>query len=126
MRMAAETRPRGPLIQGFVGSGFRVDDTVCAGALAITPLWARPWSPPLIAALTADDVTDLIDIDPAPEFLLLGTGSTLTRPSPAFIAAVEARGFGVEIMDSRAAARAWGMVRAEGRWAAGALYPLDA
>jgi uncharacterized protein len=29
-------------------------------------------------------------------------------------------------MDSRAAARAWGVIRAEGRRIAAALYPLDA
>ncbi|RHW16808.1 hypothetical protein D1610_13870 [Sphingomonas gilva] len=124
--MDPDQRPQGPLIRGFASGGFRVDDTLCSGALAITPLWAREWAAPAIDALTASDVADLIGIDPPPEFLLLGTGATLKRPSPAFTAALEARGIGVEPMDSRAAARAWGMVRGEGRWIAGALYPLDA
>ena len=99
---------------------------MCSGALAITPLWARDWIAPAIDALTEADVADLIGIDPPPEFLLLGTGATLRRPPAAFTRAIEARGIGVEPMDSRAAARAWGMVRGEGRWIAAALYPLDA
>jgi uncharacterized protein len=37
---------------------------------------------------------------------------------------MEARGLGVEAMDSRAAARAWGVLRAEGRWIVAALLPL--
>ena len=58
------------------------------------------------------------------EFLLLGTGATLQRPPPAFVRAIEAQGIGVEAMDSRAAARAWAVLRGEGRWVIGALYPL--
>lgn len=126
MQMEPDRRPQGPLIKGFVGRGFRIDDTVCDGALAITPLFARPWSPPPLDALTAADVAELTGIDPAPEFLLIGTGEALRRPPPSFTAALEAQGIGVEPMDSRAAARAWGMVRGEGRWIAAALYPLDA
>lgn len=126
MQVEPDRRPEGPLIRGFVGTGFRVDDTVCAGALAISPLFAREWSPPALDLLNAADVTDLTGITPPPEFLLLGTGSTLRRPPPAFTRALEAMGIGVEPMDSRAAARAWGMVRSEGRWISAALYPLDA
>ena len=48
----------------------------------------------------------------------------MRRPSPAFVAAVEARGFGVEAMDSKAAARAWNVLRGEDRWIAAALMPL--
>ena len=38
--------------------------------------------------------------------------------------ALEAEGIGVEAMDSRAAARAWGILRGEDRWIAAALLPL--
>jgi uncharacterized protein len=40
------------------------------------------------------------------------------------IRALEARSIGVEAMDSRAAARAWGVLRGEGRWIVGAFYPV--
>jgi uncharacterized protein len=67
----------------------------------------------------------LLGLAPRPEFLLLGTGKTLVRPPRALAEALGARGIGIEAMDSRAAARAWGVLRAELRWIAGALYPLD-
>ncbi len=70
------------------------------------------------------DLGDLLDLDPLPEFLLLGTGAGLRQPARAFVRELEARGIGVEVMDSRAAARAWGVLRAEERWIVAALLPL--
>ena len=113
----------GPVISGFSGRGFRVDENVYDGLL-ITPERAEGWAPPPIEALAEADLAPLLALDPPPEFLLLGTGATLVRPSPALTAALSARGVGVDVMDSRAAARAWGVLRAELRWVAAALYPL--
>ena len=113
----------GPIVSGFSGGGYRIDDNVYR-ALLITPVRADGWQPPALDALTVDDLAPILDLDPQPEFILLGTGAALIRPAPALIAAIEARGIGVEAMDSRAAARAWAVLRGEGRWIAGALYPL--
>lgn len=124
MKIERDGRAEGPVISGIVGRGFRVDDGVYEGLL-ISPSRADAWSPPPIEALGADDVAPLLAEAPLPEFILLGTGSRLVRPPQSFIAALEAKGIGVEVMDSRAAARAWGVLRAELRAIAGALYPLD-
>jgi uncharacterized protein len=110
----------GPAVTGFSGNGFRVGDDVF-GALLLTPQDALAWVPPQIGALTADDLAPLMAMDPRPEFLLLGTGPTLVRPAAEL---AEALGIGIEAMDSRAAARTWGVLRAEQRWIAAALYPL--
>lgn len=123
MRMEREGDAAGPLISGFSAHGFRIDDKVFT-ALLITPESVHGWSPPPLAALAAADVAGLLDLDPAPEFLLLGTGPALVRPPLAFVKACDARGLGIEAMDSRAAARAWGVLRGEGRWIAGAIYPI--
>ncbi|UYY59987.1 Mth938-like domain-containing protein [Sphingomonas sp. S2-65] len=113
----------GPVISGFSGRGFRVDENVYEGLL-ISPQRADGWSPPAIADLTEADLAPVLALDPQPEFILLGTGERLVRPPLALTKALSARGIGLEIMDSRAAARAWGVLRAELRWVAGALYPL--
>jgi len=117
-------RTDGPIISGFGAGGFRVDEGVYP-ALLITPLRADQWSPPLLAALEPEAIAPLLALDPPPEFLLLGTGAALARPPLDFTKAIEARGLGIEAMDSRAAARAWAVLRGEGRWIAAALYPLD-
>ena len=124
MKMERAGRTNGPIVSGFGAGGFRVDDGIYP-ALLITPLRADSWSPPSLESLSEQDIEPLFALDPTPEFLLLGTGTSLARPPLGFVRAVEARGLGIEAMDSRAAARAWAVLRGEGRWIACALYPLD-
>lgn len=124
MRIDRSASAEGPVISGFKGRGFVVDGGVYEG-LAITPERADGWAPPPIADLGLDALAALLALDPQPEFLILGTGTTLVRPPARLVNALAARGIGIEPMDSRAAARAWGVLRAELRWIAAALYPLD-
>lgn len=121
MRMDRESNAGGPIVRGFAAGGFRVGEEVHP-ALLMTIERAENWTPPPLDALTADDLASLLE--PVPEFVLIGTGSALVRPPLALTRALETRGIGVEAMDSRAAARAWGVLRGEGRVIAAALYPL--
>lgn len=123
--MKAERVPEaaGPRIHGVAGRSFLVDGTGYEGVL-LTPASASAWDPPPLAALAEADIAGLLALAPPPEFILLGTGPALAFPPRAFAAALEARGIGVEAMDSRAAARTWGVLRAEGRWIGAALMPL--
>jgi uncharacterized protein len=123
MRMARDPGVAGPVIKGFAAGGFRLDEGVFH-ALLLSPTSANGWTPPPIEALTLEMVATVLE--PVPEFLLLGTGADLVRPPVAFARAMAERGIGIEAMDSRAAARAWGILRAEGRTIAAAMYPLDA
>ena len=113
----------GPRVQGFSKAGFVVEGKTYEGLL-LTPEAAQGWSPPALADLAPAHVEALLALAPPPEFLLLGTGAVTAFPPRAFTEALEARGIGVEPMDSRAAARAWGLLRGEGRWIAAALMPL--
>lgn len=124
-RITPEARAPGPVVTGLTARGFRVDGESFEDGLWLTPERALAWHAPAVEALTAEALGPLLAFAPKPEFLLLGTGASLTRPPPAFIARVEAQGIGVEAMDSRAAARAWGVLRAEDRWIVAALLPLD-
>ena len=123
MRLDRSARASGPLVTGFSGSGFKIDGVATPGGVLLTPAartpaWWRPWDGVLDEA-ALEPLTDM-----APEFILLGTGETLTRPSRALTQALEARGIGIEAMDSRAAARAWGVLRGEDRRIGAALAPL--
>ena len=122
--LSREPRPAGPLVSGFSGDAFKVGEERFATGLWLTPEQATGWDAPLLDVLDVAGLASLLTIDPPPEFLLLGTGGAMRRPSPGFVAELEARGIGVEAMDSRAAARAWGVLRGEGRWIVAALLPL--
>jgi uncharacterized protein len=113
----------GPVVQGFVGRGFSVDGGVYEGLL-LTPKRADEWRAPPLAELSVEDLEPVLSLNPPPEFLLLGTGPVMAFPPRDLVAALDARGIGVEAMDSRAAARTWGMLRGEERWIAAALMPL--
>ncbi len=114
----------GPVVQAVGARGFTVDGGIYRGLL-LTPERADGWEPPALAGLTIDHLGPLLALDPPPEFVLLGTGPTLTFPPRALVRALDARNIGLESMDSRAAARTWGVLRAEERWIAAALMPLD-
>jgi uncharacterized protein len=113
----------GPLVRGFSGGGFSVDGGVYM-ALLLTPDRASQWRAPPLAELKIDDLSELLALRPAPEFLLLGTGADFAFAPRALKTALEDMGIGLESMDSRAAARAWGMLRSEERWIVAALMPL--
>jgi uncharacterized protein len=114
----------GPLVTGFFPGGFKVGEARYAGGLLLTPEEATAWNAPSLDAMDEAAVAAIIARDPLPEFLLLGTGAALVQPPRAFVRAMEAHGIGVEVMDSRAAARAWGVLRIEGRDIVAALLPF--
>jgi uncharacterized protein len=123
-RLSPDEAPPGPIVQGFAGTGFAIDGAVYAAVL-LTPERAADWSPPATAAaLALDHLAPLLALDRPPEFVLLGTGARLAFPPRPLVRALEERGIGLEAMDSRAAARTWGLLRGEGRWIAAALMPL--
>jgi uncharacterized protein len=125
MDLHREETPGGPVITGFAGRGFRVGERVYSQGLLIDPNGVAEWAAPAdVAALDLAMLGGLLDMDPKPEFLLLGTGVQLVRPPASFVRTLEERGVGVEAMDSRAAARAWGILRLEERQIVGAFFPL--
>lgn len=124
-----DPRASGPVITGFTDRGFKLDGDNLGprrvdSSLVLTPVSAMPWDAPALDALTTGDMEQVLALDPRPEFMLLGTGHALAHPPRAFIRAMEAYGIGVEVMDSRAAARAWGILRSEDRWIAAAIMGL--
>jgi uncharacterized protein len=122
-RFDRDPKPRGPIVQGFADGAFAVDGHLYRGLL-LTPESAGEWDAPALAELTVADLGPILALDPQPEFLLLGTGPAFAFAPKAMRDALEARGIGLETMDSKAAARAWGVLRAEERWIVAAMMPL--
>lgn len=126
MEMRADRAEAGPIITGFRAANLIADGLVCEGAVLLTPTSLHPW--PLVEGWDADlcAVVAQAAAGFAPELLVLGTGRALLRPPYAAVAALEASGVGLEVLDSRTAARVWNILRAEGRQVVAAILPLDA
>ena len=77
------------------------------------------WTSGTFDTLTEADFAKLIEY--RPEILLLGTGATQRFPHPRLLAPLNAERIGVEIMDTRAAARTFNILVAEGRKVVAAL-----
>jgi uncharacterized protein len=116
--------PQGPapVIEGYAAGGFRVSGRAYAGGVIVTPTRVIEWPVAGLAALTPA-AFDALGDEPI-EVVLLGTGATLRRPPPDVMAALRDRGLALEPMDSKAAARTYGVLANEGRQVAAALLPL--
>lgn len=114
----------GPVVTGFTPHGFKIGDKRFDDGLLISPEQALLWESPSMDALAYAEIEKALNLAPKPEFLLFGSGPQMTQPPASFRREVEAAGVGVEVMDSRAAARTWGILRSEERWIIGAFLPL--
>ena len=114
----------GPVVTGFTTAGFKVGDQRFDQGLLISPEQAVDWTTTGLDRLDLAAILSRLDLSPGPEFLLLGSGAAMQQPPAVFRREVEAAGMGLEVMDSRAAARTWGVLRAEERWIIGAFLPL--
>ncbi len=130
----SESASYGPVINAIGDQGFRVGDNYYNDGIILTPTHAIEWSCSSVDMLMlSGDGTDglektigatIKEMAIKPEFLLLGTGAWLIRPVPAFVRLLEEMDIGVEVMDSRAAARAWSVLRIEERHIIAAIMKL--
>ncbi len=114
----------GPVVTGFTPKGYKVGDQRFDDGLLLSPEQVLSWDAPARENLDLADIMAALNLSPAPEFLLFGSGTKMEQPPAAFRRAADALKLGIEVMDSRAAARAWGILRAEERWIIGAFMPL--
>lgn len=78
------------------------------------------WVDAAVEDLTIDDFSDLLATDP--EIVVLGTGSANIFAPRELVFAFARRSIGLEVMDTRAAARTFNVLAGEGRQVAAVLY----
>lgn len=105
-------------VEGYCDGGFVVADTLWRDGVLVTPGEAFTF-----VGLDLEQFDPLLRLDPQIEVLLIGTGATMQRPPADLIAAFSKRGLASEFMSSRAAARTYNVLIAEGRLVAAALLP---
>ena len=89
--------------------GLRGRDAAAAELARLVP----DWRPASVEELQAQDMQAVLAMEPS--LVLLGTGARQRFPAAEVLAAVLARGIGIEVMDSSAAARTFNVLATEGR-----------
>lgn len=117
MRLTEITYGSALAIEGYGPGFFRVGSHILRGASLITPWDAGAWG-------GLSDTAAPLSLAGRIDVLLLGLGGDISAIPPAFIAALDAAGIGVEPMNTPAAARTYNVLLGEGRRVAAALLPV--
>jgi uncharacterized protein len=104
-------------VEGYGPGFFRIGGTVHRGAVAALPTGVVPWG-------GYEDSATLVAVAAQVDVLFVGTGAEIARVPPAFRAALEGAGMGVEAMASPAACRTYNVLLSEGRRVALAVLPV--
>lgn len=115
----SEIRYGGPgkPVDGYGPGFFRVGGELIRGAVLVSHQGFRGWGG-IADHAAIEALAGQIDV------LLVGTGATPAYVDAALQAVADRAGFGLEPMDSPAAARTYNMLLAEGRRVAAALIPV--
>jgi len=108
------------LFTGYDDHKIRVNAEDYHSGLSIhAGVLTAPWGPDRLCNLTIEHLEAFIN--PTPEILILGTGRRTLFPNAAIMAHLAELHIGFECMDSRAAARTYNILVAEGRKVSAAL-----
>jgi uncharacterized protein len=98
-------------------------ETLLASAVIAPAAVIPDWPPRSAAELAMAHLDALLALEP--EVVLLGTGARLSFPDRALLAALMARGIGVEVMDTAAACRTYNVLAGEGRRVVAGLIAIE-
>jgi uncharacterized protein len=104
-------------VDGYGPGFFRIGGVVWEGAVVVLPSGVAGWG-------GYDDTDGLIAAAAGVDVVFVGTGGEVAHVPPAFRAALEGAGMGVEAMASPAACRTYNVLLSEGRRIALALLPV--
>ena len=114
-----------PGVEAYGGGGFRVAGQRYEGSILILDDVVRPWPVADLNGVTPDELATVFAAGLGTvEFLLLGTGQKLA-PAPRPVRdAVQAAGFGLEVMNTMEACRLYNLMAEDGRRIAAALIAI--
>lgn len=104
-------------IDGYGPGFFRVAGTVLRGPVLVTATRAGGWG-------GYDDLAPLLALAGQVDVILVGTGKVIAHLPDTLRRPLEDAGFGVDAMDSPAAARTYNVLLSEARRVAAALLPV--
>lgn len=122
MKLHLET-PGSYIIRAYGQGRIKINQDEFTSTVAITrDTLLDDWKPQSLEALTAEDLTRLLD-DP-PEVVIIGTGEQQRFPAPAVLAPLAQANCGIEVMDTGAACRTYNILAGEDRKVAALLFMI--
>ena len=123
MRFAEDDNTGQFQIRAYGAGRITVNDEVLTQSLILSAeTLLRDWPPQRFEDITAEHLRAAVELNP--EILILGTGAQIRFPNPGITAELQARGIGVEIMDTAAACRTYNVLVGERRRVAAALLMI--
>ena len=120
MKFTRERRPANS-ISAITDDGIRIGADTYRQTVALTADEIYDdWDETPLRELTPGDLEPLLDAEP--DILILGTGSEIRFAPQTVVFTLARRGIGLEVMDTRAAARTFNVLLGEGRDVAALLY----
>ena len=114
-----------PGIEAYGGGGFRIAGTRYEGSVLILDDEVHPWPVADLKALTPDAFAPAFASGlQTVEFILLGTGKVVAPAPRAVRDAVQAAGFGLEVMNTIEACRLYNLMAEDGRRVAAGLIVI--
>jgi uncharacterized protein len=124
MKFTRETAAGANLVRGWNAGSLRINQESYRTSVVVAADTLVEVS--LVEGDTLDEGALAPALELEPEILLVGTGSTRIGAPPAVVAALGARGIGIEVMDTLAAARTYNVLVGEGRRVVALLIMPDA
>jgi uncharacterized protein len=112
-------------IDSYGNGGFRFADMSHRGSILILPSGIYGWPVSSMDELRVDAFARVFAEAEQVEFLLLGSGTDMIRPSAEMREAFRNHGVGLEFMSTGAAARTYNILLSEKRAVAAALIAVD-
>lgn len=110
-------------VQGVSDRGFKLKGEWVDGTIAITEDGIlSDWTDKAFDELALEDFDTLLDSNP--EVVIIGTGVESSLTPRELMFGFARRGTGLEVMDSRAAARTYNVLAGEGRRVAAVLFAV--
>ncbi len=109
------------MIRSVAGDELTIGDTLYTSTVALTSDEILDgWCDRAVAELRVEDFAALLQTNP--EIVILGTGKSNVFAPRELVFALARRSVGLEVMDTKAAARTFNVLAGEGRQIAAVLY----
>ncbi|MEZ5669692.1 MAG: Mth938-like domain-containing protein [Alphaproteobacteria bacterium] len=112
------------VVQRYGPGRFTISGETFAGGVLVSPTAVSPWTDAELESWTEATLAPVLALMPAPEILLVGTGTAMRLLPRALRPALRAHGIGCDAMDTGAACRTYNILLAEGRRVAAVLLAV--